>query len=222
MVHTPNLSISEDDFLPPLILLGGGGHAQAVAETVLAEGRYRLVGYIDYSAQVAITDNIPYLGDYSEIPALIAEHGTLYALIGIGSGAIRRKEQGRWPDLKWATAVHPTAYVSQSACLGPGTVVLPRAVVHSRTRVGSHCIVNTGAIVEHDNTFGDYSHLGPGAVTGGGVRAGAMVFIGLNATVLPGLILPENTVLGAGATLIHSPESSGTYVGCPAKPIAAK
>jgi len=202
---------------PILILLGGGGHAMAVAEVVRAENAYTLTGYIDFEPHPAMTTYCNYLGDYSEIPALLACNTETFAIVAIGSNRIRQEESLRWPGLKWATVVHPTGYISPSARLSEGTVVMPKAVVHTMSTIGKHAIINTASVVEHESTIGDYCHIGPGAVTGAGVLLGDSCFIGLNSTILPFVTLPDRTILGAGSTLLKTPALEGTYVGCPAK-----
>ena len=45
------------------------------------------------------------------------------------------------------------------------------------------------------------------------------VFIGSNAVILPGVKIPDNTIVGAGSVVIRSIKQPGTYFGNPAKKI---
>jgi acetyltransferase-like isoleucine patch superfamily enzyme len=46
--------------------------------------------------------------------------------------------------------------------------------------------------------------------------------IGAGATIIPNLIVGDDSIIGAGATVIRDVPSHTTVVGCPAKPIPHK
>lgn len=199
-----------------LVLLGSGGHAQVVLDAALAMGTFEILGFVDFTKNCdPHTLPFPYLGDYDRIPAL-QEAGACF-VIAIGSNRIREEVATEYPDLCYATVIHPRAIVSPTATVDPGTVIFPSAVVNARTAIGAHCIINTGAIVEHDNRIGDYVHLAPGAVTGGTVSLGSHCLLGIHSTVIPNLTLSDHIVIGAGAVVTENLTQSGTYVGIPAK-----
>jgi acetyltransferase-like isoleucine patch superfamily enzyme len=54
---------------------------------------------------------------------------------------------------------------------------------------------------------------------GGNCEICDKVFIGSGATILPGIKIPENTIIGAGSVVFRNIKESGTYVGNPAKKI---
>jgi UDP-N-acetylbacillosamine N-acetyltransferase len=68
---------------------------------------------------------------------------------------------------KLATLIHPTAYISPTATIAPGTVILPRAVVNTGTTIEKGCIINLGAIVDHDCIIEEGVHLCLGCIVKG-------------------------------------------------------
>jgi len=74
------------------------------------------------------------------------------AVVGIGNNQLRRELLRRLQSYGYRIPVliHPTAYVSQSAKIGKGTVVEPKAIVNTGSQVGEGCIISAGAIVDHD------------------------------------------------------------------------
>lgn len=62
------------------------------------------------------------------------------------------------------TLVHPTAWVSPSAKLGPGVIVEAMAVVNANVVVGQGAIIGIGVKVDHDAVIGEYAHIDAGAI----------------------------------------------------------
>jgi acetyltransferase EpsM len=146
------------------------------------------------------------------------------AVIAVGDNATRKRfaEHARSIGLRLPVLIHPNAYVSPTAHLGEGTVVLPGAVVGAHARVGELCIINTRTVVDHDCDLGDCVHVAPGATVTGGVTIGNGTLIGAGATVLPNLIIGDDSIIGAGATVLGDVPSNSTYVGTPARSIPHK
>ena len=139
--------------------------------------------------------------------------------LGIGDNAIRLACLRRVSDTVAPDLVHPSAHVSESAMLGPGSVVFPMAVVNADSVIGSAVIVNSSAVVEHDCRLGDAVHLSPGAILAGGVTVGQGAWIGAGATVLPGKRIGAHAIVGAGAVVTRDVPDSTTVIGVPARSV---
>ena len=63
--------------------------------------------------------------------------------------------------------IHPEAYVSPSASVGEGTVILPKAVVHTGATIGKECILSIGSLTDHDCVLEDGVHLDCGVIVKG-------------------------------------------------------
>ncbi|MEK6882663.1 MAG: DapH/DapD/GlmU-related protein, partial [Nanoarchaeota archaeon] len=57
----------------------------------------------------------------------------------------------------------------------------------------------------------------PGAVICGNVEIGDEVFIGANATILPGIKICSNVMIGAGSVVTKNIEHFGVYAGNPCR-----
>ena len=213
----------------PLIFVGGGEHAAVVVDAARAEpGRWRPLGFTDIApaADARRRLGISHLGDDAVLDRYIAEAvagGDRTAFVcAIGSPAERRRAvvARLGPEAIWATIVHPTAWVSPSATLGEGTVVLAGATVNAAARIGRHAIVNSRVVVEHDVEVGDFVHIGPGAVVGGGAVIGDDAFVGLGALVRDHVVIGSGATVGMGAVVVDDVESDATVVGSPARPRA--
>lgn len=208
-----------------LIIIGGGEHARVVGEAArVALGGWTVTGVVDpETAATAELLGVPRIADEA---AFIAELASLppserpAVILAIGTTRARRAlaELYDRSDARWATIVHPNAWVSPSARLGAGVVVMAAAVVNAGAIVGDHAIINTGAIVEHDVRIGAFAHVAPGAVIGGGASVGDESQIGLGARVRDHVEIGRDCVVGMGAVVIGPVADGVTVVGVPARP----
>ncbi len=208
--------------VPAVVLIGGGGHARVVAETLAALGRAPR-GYLapqpapDGALSAALG---PRLGGDTEL-ARWAGEGCVFAL-GIGfvdaDGAGRRAGLvARIPADRLLTVSHPGAIVAPSAVIGRGAFLGPGAIVGTSTALGAAAIINSGAIVEHDCRIGGNVHVASGARLAGNVTVGAGALIGTGATVLQGVTVGEGAAVGAGAAVIRDVPAGATVAGVPAR-----
>lgn len=198
---------------PKVYVLGCGGHAKVVVQTLRA---------LDFEVATVFDDDgrkwgkavmgIPVNGPIAQV----VEHPRLPTVIAVGDNAVRESVAAQF-QLDWLTLVHPRAYVDPSVELGPGTVVFAGAVVQAEARIGAHVIINTSASVDHDCTVGNWVHLAPGARLAGGVTIGDGTLLGIGAVVLPERRVGFRTTVGSGAVVTRDLPSGVTAVGAPAR-----
>lgn len=200
-----------------LFVIGGGGHALVVTESAREAG-WPVVGFFDDDDDAEFDAAIPRLGTLGDAAAQGSDRFQAVArsIIALGSIELRQRLIHELPG-EYAVVVHPRAFVSASAALGPGTFVGAMAAVQGRATVGSHAIINTGAIVEHDCRVGSNVHIAPRAVLGGGVGVGSNSLIGIGATVRPGVHIGAGCTVGAGAAVVRDVPDGMTVAGVPAK-----
>ena len=198
-----------------VIVIGASGYGKVVAD-LIQKSNDRVVGFLDDQADLADTFiGYPLLGlvkDYSNYK------DTAEFVIAIGNQGIREKIAARLWDVRWYTAIHPSAVRSDiQVRVGEGTVIMANAVINSACQIGRHCIINSGAVVEHDNQIADFVHVSVGAKLAGTVSVGKASWIGVGATVSNNLTICSNCIIGAGAVVVDDIKEAGTYVGVPAK-----
>lgn len=189
-----------------IILLGIGGHAHSVVDSIEQAGKYRIVGFLDIKErqqnfykdyQVIGTDDD--LDDYYR-------KGIRNAFITIGYMGNYTTRNRLYKHLKEIGFVIPniidiTADIALDAVLDDGIFVGKRAVVNANAVINKMCIINTGAVIEHDCYVGEYSHLAVGSVICGNVSIGAQTLIGANATIIQGISVGSNVIIGAGTVI---------------------
>lgn len=140
-----------------LLILGAGGYGRTVADVAAQMGLYETIAFLD-DGQTG-----PHIlgpcADFDKFPGW-------HIYPAFGDCAIRwswvRKLTGE--GITVPTLIHPRAYVSPTAKIGPGTVILPGAMVGTGVTVGAGCILNMGSVTDHDCSLGSGCHLAPGAI----------------------------------------------------------
>lgn len=191
-----------------IILLGCGGHAKSVVDSIEKLGNYEVVGFLDKQAKVKYENEITYK-NYRIIgtDALVVElyrsgiHNAFITLGYMGNSEVRNQLCSMLKKIGYRlpTIIDETAVVAEDAKIGAGVFVGKRAVVNSNASIGEMCIINTGAIIEHECTIGAFSHVAVGTVVCGKVKIGTNTFVGANATVIQEVVVGNNVIVGAGS-----------------------
>ena len=205
-----------------LLILGAGGHARVLAETALAQGGFSEIAFLDDHAHQQNDPTVlgwPVLGPLHRASELSMLKSFQAALVGIGNASKRL----HWLDqlgtigYQRPRLIHPTAWVSASASLGPGSVVFAHAAVQALAHLGTGVILNTACSVDHDVHLADGVHIGPGARLAGDVHVGARSWIGIGSCVIQQVRIGADVMVGAGAAVTQDLEDGVTAVGVPAR-----
>jgi acetyltransferase EpsM len=207
----------------PLWVVGGGEHGRVVIEAAMSRSDlWQVAGFVDPAAcdETAKRYGLRQHQDIRELADLVGEWPWVVIGVGLSPGARRRQDiasQLAGAGVRFATVVHERAWVSPTASLGQGTVVLAGATVNAGVVIGDHCIVNTGVIVEHDVSLGAFTHAAPGATIGGGAVVGRDSYLGLGCRVRDHITIGEGAVVGMGAVAVSPVGNGWTVLGVPAR-----
>jgi carbonic anhydrase/acetyltransferase-like protein (isoleucine patch superfamily) len=143
-----------------------------------------------------------------------------------------RRYNGILPKIGANVFVDPTAVVIGDVVIGNDSSIWPYTVIRGdmhRIRIGSHTSIQDGSVlhITHASTFnpeghpleiGDYVTIGH-SVNLHGCKIGNCVLIGIGSTVLDGVIIDDEVVLGAGSLVPPGKHllSGFLYMGSPCK-----
>lgn len=197
-----------------VIIVGAGGHAKVILSTLL-ELEYDILGLLDDQSSLWQSKIFGFtvLGSCD----LLKDFDRVHAVCAFGNNQLRQSITQKFNFVNWLSLIHPKAYVHQSVCLGPGTVVFAGAVIQPDASIGSHVIINTSVSVDHDCLIEDYAHLAPGSHLGGGVSVGKGTLLGIGSHVKPYTTIGEWTIVGVGSAVVKDIPSTVTAKGVPAK-----
>ncbi len=195
-----------------LYVFGASGHGKVVAELVKST-HSRIEALIDDAPKTSSTGEIPILNTKELVPP----QSDVAMIIAIGNNAIRKEISFRFSDYNFFTSIHKTAFISPSATVGLGTVVMIHAIINSDAKIGNHVIINTAAIIEHECNIEDFVHISPKVTLSGNVSIGLGSHIGSGAIVIQGVRIGKWCTIGAGAVVINDIPDGATVVGNPGK-----
>ncbi len=199
-----------------IFILGSGGHARVVVDTLKQIGT-ATIRVIDEDSEMHGREllGIPVEAIPTEFIAATRIH------VAIGDCKTRRRimNEYRARNASFETIISPFARISTNARLSDGSFVAPGAIIAAGAIVGHCSIVNHNAVVDHDCTVGDACHISPAATLGGGCDIGHQVMIGAGANILPGTTIGDRATVGAGAVVTTNVPAGVTVVGMPAREI---
>ena len=136
------------------------------------------------------------------------EHLALGAGVVIDHGALLH-----CGGMEWAPGGHVE--------VGPGSYIGPNAVLFGAggIRIGAHCLISPGVVItSHQHTFTDrVLPMAKQPLDFGEVVLEDDVWIGSNATVLPGVRIGRGAIVGAGAVVVRDIPAGAVALGVPAR-----
>ncbi|UZP66738.1 acetyltransferase [Desulfovibrio mangrovi] len=203
------------------LIIGSGGHARVLLDTLRCLGLPVAACSDANPERVGQTlGGVPIIAE-SELAARFPARTTLLvnSVGGVKDMTPRQNVFERFRKLgyRFATLVHPAAFVAEDVLLEEGVQVMAGAMIITGSRIGANTIVNTRASVDHDCLIGAHCHLAPGTTLSGTVTVGDGSLIGTGASVIQGIRIGEHCVIGAGAAVIRDIPTGATATGVPAR-----
>lgn len=190
---------------PGIIVIGAGGHSRSIIDVLECAG-FAIAGIVHNKPQEnhPAMPAYPFLGTDADLPQLHQRFAR--AVIGIGQikSAEPRKKMFNLLNaygFDLPTIIAPDAYVSRTARLGKGVMVMRQALINANAQVNDNCIVNTKALIEHDCQIDKNCHIAIGALICGGVKIGEGSFIGAGAICRENASIGKNCVIGCGCVI---------------------
>ncbi len=198
------------------ILIGGGGHALSLLETL--SDYSNIAGYADLKQSQMMA--IPYLGTDEDIINNYSplEYDIQITLVYTSEVnlKVRRKIIEKYKNYQFHTFIAKSALTTQHSEIGDGCVLMEKAIVN-HSIIQKNTIVNTGAIIEHNCKIGNNCFIGPGSVICGGVTIGDNTLIGAGVIIRDDVSIAPDSVIGMGSVVTTSLNKSGIYLGSPIK-----
>jgi len=205
-----------------LAILGAGDLGQLIAYHAKNDNHFdKIVFYDDVNKIGTITKNGEIIGNTKDILNDYKLKKFDKLVIGIGYKHFKARQEffEKYFEIPFATIVHSSVYVDNSAKIGKGTIILPGCVFDKDVIIGENVFCNAGVIISHDSSIGDHTFIAPCVSIAGFVIVKNRCMLGINTTIIDNLILESDIKTGGGSVIINNLNEPGLYVGVPAKKI---
>lgn len=197
-----------------IVIIGFGGHAKVIADSIEQSEKYNIVGYTDVEKSKS---NYSYIGSDEGLISLF-QKGVRKAVIGLGylgKSSLRDKLVSFAKEIGYEFPVirDSTAIISSDVVIEEGTYIGKNAVINAGSKIGKYCIINTGTIIEHENIIGDYSHISVGTILCGEVSVGHHSMIGAGTTVVQCRKIGNHCIVGANSTVLEDVSDNAKVYG---------
>jgi UDP-perosamine 4-acetyltransferase len=207
----------------PLIILGAGGHARVLMDTLVHQS-HNILGItspdsnnLDHNYNLF---DIPIIGNDDEI----LNYGTnsIYLVNGVGMMPGNNTHCQLYDKFKnygytFARVIHPSAVLAANVKIKEGVQIMAGSIIQTGVIVGENTIINTRVAIDHDSYIDKHVHLSPGATISGGVSIGEGAFIGAGSTIIQGIKIAAYCVIGAGSVVTQNVSEGATVMGVPAR-----
>ncbi|MBT1700509.1 acetyltransferase [Fulvivirgaceae bacterium PWU4] len=196
-----------------VIIIGAGGHAAEIDEYIAFAGfdrsktpAFKVAGFIDDNpaSYARYKLSAPFLGSIREH---VIQKDKQYVM-GIANLAYRRPIVERFlaEGARFATVIHPVAYVSPSAKIGTGVVIAPYVNIGPNVEVGDFTLLNARVSLGHDSAVGQHNFISPNVSFSGFTKVGDDNLFGINSATIPGITVGNRNKIAAGMVLDKSVE----------------
>lgn len=192
-----------------ILLIGGGGHAKSVIDSLQQTNEFEIVGILDCANKIGKrVHGIPIIDTDGNLERYY-ELGVKNAFITIGSvgNSINREKIAQKIQAigyKLPNIIDKTAILSKDLRLGIGNFIAKGVIINTEVIIENNCIINTGSIIEHECIIKEFAHIAPGSTLCGGVKIGAYTHVGASSTIIQYVSVGKNTMIGAGSIVTKS------------------
>lgn len=116
----------------------------------------------------------------------------------------------------FAQIIHPEVSLGEFNSIGEGVVMYAKSGMTVNIKVG-HFVTILSSGIGHDVTIDNFSTISSYCGINGQVHIGKRVFIGSNATIIPGRTIGDDTFISAGSVVIRNVKPGTKVFGNPAR-----
>lgn len=205
-----------------IVIIGAGGFGREVAWLIedinKINEKWNIIGFVDDNESIQGTEINGYkvVGNVEWL-----KHQEVNVVNAIGDSIVKKKVMERLKDSKntYPVLIHPSVIYSDRVVFGEGSIICAGNIITVDIEIGKHVIINLDCTIGHDAVLGNYTTVLPSVNVSGSVVTKDCVNVGTGSTIIQGITIGENTVVGAGAVVVKDLPANCTAVGAPAKPI---
>jgi sugar O-acyltransferase (sialic acid O-acetyltransferase NeuD family) len=120
---------------------------------------------------------------------------------------------------RFATIIHPGAFVSPLAKIGFNVLIMAGVVITSNVNIGNNVCILPNSVIHHDSHVKDYCLIGSNVTIAGYSIIESNCYIGSGSAIINNIIVGEKSLVGLSTNVIKSLPAFSKVVGNPARSI---
>jgi sugar O-acyltransferase (sialic acid O-acetyltransferase NeuD family) len=214
-----------------VVVIGGVGTALNIIEQIIDSRNnhsldFQLKGIvIDSFEKGSLISGTPVIGNTQDIKHFLKDETIRFIFALFKPDKMQERyhlmESLNIPMERFISFIHPLSYVSSTAVIGTGNVIMSNSTVQSNVSLGNFNIINSNVTIEHDSFIGSGNFLAAGTTIGSDVRIGNHCFFGLNSSVREHVVLGNNVFTGMHSAVLSNFDNV-RIAGVPARVLKSK
>jgi sugar O-acyltransferase (sialic acid O-acetyltransferase NeuD family) len=202
-----------------IIIVGASGQGKNISLLIEQISGWNILGFVDddISKKGTYIRGYKVLGNLDET---LEKYDTMNIAFAIGNSKVVEKFVKKLKSMNkqiiFPNLIHPSAVVGDIK-IGEGNIINAGCVLTTELIIGNYNYFNRCCSVSHDVTIDDYCFIHSGVHLSGGSKVGKGVWFGVNSTIIQGLTIGDNVLIGAGAVVIKNVDKNAVMIGNPAK-----
>lgn len=115
--------------------------------------------------------------------------------------------------------IHKGRMIPPSSSIGKGCIIMRDVGISTNVKIGDFASIMVQCVIGHDAKIGSWSHISPFIFMGGKSEIKENVQLYVRSTILPGITIGKNSIVGAGSVVFKNVDEETTVFGNPAKVI---
>lgn len=194
-----------------LIILGAGGTAFDLIDIATAMNQikktWNIIGFLDDNENLAGKEiyGFPVIGSISQSK----RYDNAYFASSIGDAyrtnlrlIVRKKVP--YPNEKFASLIHPTAIISDTATIEPGAIIYGNVTLSGEVKVGHDVFLCGNTFLGHECVIGNHCVLSVGNFLASDVHIGDCCYLGVGVMVRHQMTIGDNCLIGMGTKVVKS------------------
>lgn len=183
-----------------VIILGAGTAGEVVADILLDNPRYEIVGFVDDNPR----ENFKFYGievvynNVKEFPCKFDR--SLYDAVIISFGGNLKSKNEIYniyknEGIRFVNAIHKTVVLSRNIKIGEGNVIGANAYIGTSTCIGNNNWIAANANLDHHNNVGNSNLFAPNFTSPGIVNIGSMNKFGANSSLSNHITIGDSNIV---------------------------
>lgn len=201
-----------------LVIIGSGSQGRMIRNVIENyDVGFCVWGFLDDQYESLIVEDGIQRGPVSLAKSLYQDEN-MYFIIAIGDpeNKFEMAQSLNFQEERFATIIHPYAYVDPSTNVGYGVYVSANATVMHQGYIGNHTFILAGATLEYETHVADCVLIAANTTISGNVAIKNQVFVGAGSVITQGRNIGSHTIIGASATVLKDVPDHSIAIGTPA------